>query len=67
MELNRAAKSGLKRFLGIAFILVVTFMFAPSVEVLAFLACQGSSCEGLNPNSTGCDEGASTVQQFTGN
>ena len=52
--------------LGFALILIFTLMPLPSVEAARPLYCTVGACEGLDPNSTGCDEGASTVRYFTG-
>src|SRR3989304_10601806 len=54
------------KFAIITLVISLIFTLTPSVEAAAMATCSGSGCEALNPNSTGCDSGASTLRSFTG-
>jgi len=54
------------KFAIITLVMSLIFTLTPSVEAAAMATCSGSGCEALNPNSTGCDSGASTLRSFTG-
>jgi hypothetical protein len=47
------------------FLLLIIFCAAPAKGAVLLYGCSGSGCNGTNPNTTGCDVGASTVAYVT--